>query len=718
MHGNGNHDVAIRYSGVTYYYLMDPNVPQSRNEPSQRRRAWRLGTDIDNCQANHIVDHLTTMVGLGGITRRAAPSSLKDYRLVPHKCHWPLLVVMFLSTGTALPDEHESTRWVSALDTNTVKRHGAWNASRFRFAAASHLQTTQDGAALELDFTGTAIAIRLGGHNVPAYGPVNHGSLVVSIDGVNVRKFSSLEVPREIVLARSLSVGRHRLRIRHTGTGRMTGCRIEGFRIWSTPKGELQFTVNGERNAFLVDVRAILRQGDEVVRTTLARNRLTGRCSVTGILPGDDYSLEIKAIGWQTTRVQSISIRAGKPTRLAPVFLHRDLSTIIHRFRFPALNRPAIRRPGDSFRARFLGFDASIDEIRLTRRAGPAVISRVLAFDEDKAAAYYYDREVIARLPKDIPPGAYDLTVKITGGRRTGVCRSPGSVHVIKQFPANPVFVTFGHLDTSAQYQAEYLQRLAVMTNLIAPDMVLNSNAVNPAYISGAMSHLDMPYVVNFGNHQFPGHESWYGDPVNMVDLGPQLSVLNFGHPWHVDTSKAESLLTTRSQTRTKVINAFESNAPRSLLNKHHIGMIHDAHGIGKKVMDIGSTPTRRIGKSNSISFRVVRFKDGSVATCTYDGHETAPYPFKREQTPPLRVVFSPANDGSHRAVTATITNDYVEAFPRGRLTFVLAAGNYEARQGTIEAAVRSDDGKYTVVTVRADIPSRQEVRVRVVRSE
>lgn len=636
-------------------------------------------------------------------------------RLVVTRFNWFLVAVLLAATANvASPEDHTSVRWLSALEQNIVKRDGDWSESRFRFAAASHLHTVHDGAALELDFEGTAIAVRLGPHNVSAYGPVSAGSLLVTIDGASRRQLSPLDAPREIVLARNLARGQHRLRFEHSGRDRMTGCRVEGFRVWSAPCGELQFTVNGEQNAYLVDVRTVLRRGDQIVRTTLSRNWLNGKCSLTGITPGNDYSLEIQAIGWQTARVDGISIQAGRPTRLSPVYLHRDDATIIHRFRFPALNRPAIRRPGEQFRARFLGFDASIDEIHLTRRVGPAVISRILDFNEDESAAYYYDREVIARLPEDVPPGAYDLTVNVTGGRRTGVCRSPRSVHVVNEYPTNPVFVTFGHLDTSAQYQAEYLKRLVTLTNLIAPDMVLNSNAVNPGYISGAMSFLDMPYMINFGNHQFPGHEAWYGNPVNIVDFGPDLSVLNFGHPWHDDRSQADSLLAARGQVSTKIINAFESNAPLSLLDSHSIRMIHDAHGIGKKVMDMGATPTRRIGKTNSESLRVVRFRNGRVESCTYNRHDTAPYPFGREQTPPLRVVFSPGNDGSQRDVTATVTNDYLEAFPRGRLTFVMPAGDYKTSHGRIESALLSDDRKYTVVTVRVDIPSRQAIRVHV----
>ena len=632
--------------------------------------------------------------------------------------------ILFLSTmftcATTLHDafgQKSVTRadstWVSALDQTRVERMGQWQETRFRYAAASHLLTNSDGAALECRFSRSGVVVRLGNHAVPAYGVPNLGSIAAAIDGEIRNTFVPQATPREVVIARGLDDGEHVLRVEHRAEADGTGCRIEGFYVLDRPTGDLQFIVSGEENAFLVDARAVLRQGDRIIRNVLVRNWLTGQCSLAGLPPGEGYSLELSAIGWNPARIDNISVEANKSSTITPVFLHRDEATRIVRFRFPALNQPAIRGPGQTFRARFLGFEATIDEVQLRRTVGPAVISRQIEFEEDEAAAYYYDREITVRLPHDIPPGVYDLSIKVAGGRRTGFCLSPRSVHVVQEYPVDPVLVTFGHLDTSGQYQAEYLERLVSMINLLAPDIVLNSNAVNPAYISGALSKLDMPYVINFGNHQFHGHEKWYGDSVGLVDFGPELCVLNFGHPWHVDRSKAASLLALRADCRHKIINAFEANAPIAWLDKHKVCMIHDAHGTGRKVMDMGATPTRRIGKVNAVSFRVVRFKDGSVTSCTYDGHETAPVPFGREQEPPLRVRYSPANDGNHRDVTATVTNEYVEDFPDCRVTFVMPQGDYVVDRGRIESSITSDDKKCTVVTVRTDVPAEGTVIVR-----
>jgi hypothetical protein len=596
--------------------------------------------------------------------------------------------------------------WISATDSKTVQRQGVWNEDRFRYAAASALATHEDGAALELGFEGTGIAIRLGANNVPAYGAPNLGTLIATVDGGKPMTFHPSSTPRELVLADRLKPGVHKVRVEHRlSKDGSSGCRIEGFRTWADRRGRLEFQLGGEENAFLVDARGVLRQGDRIVRDSLIRNWLTGQCSMTGLKPGR-HTLEIIAAGWQTRTVDGIVIQAGETTAVPPIFLQRDPATVITRFRFPALNRPAIRQSGQSFRARFLGFTTTIDDVTLSRRVGPAVISRELIFKEDAGAGHYYDREIIAQLPSDMPAGLYDLSVSISGGGRDGICRSPRSVHIVREWPRDPVAITFGHLDTSAQFQAEYLGRIADMANLSGADFVLQSTAVNPAYISGALSWLDIPYVVNFGNHQFHGHEKWYGNPVEIIDFGPNLAILNFGDLWHdtASVTKAHQLLTARPDVQMKIINAFESNAPTELLDQHQIRLIHDGHGLGQKVSNLGKTPTLRVGKVNSVSFRVVRFKNNRVQSATYNGHPTKPIPFARDAESPLRLTHSAPNDGTSNRITTTINNSLLDPWPNGRVTWVLPRGDYAVSGGRIESNVASDDGRFSVVTARVDI--------------
>ena len=619
-----------------------------------------------------------------------------------------------ITTWSSARADDELSTWIAATSTTQVKRIGDWRETGFRYSHAPHLETSTDGSALEVRFHGTGIVIRLANNAVPAYGSPNLGRILVRIDGGEPTIIEPRSESLEVTSARGLVNGEHTLHVAHRRRENGSGCRIEGFRVFDAPTGDLQFAINGEDDAFLVEARAIVTRGENVVRNTLVRNWLNGQCRLAGLPPGIDYTMKISATGWQSATVKDITIAENQATTLPAIYLSRDPAARSTRFRFPALNRPAIRKSTQSFRARFLGYRAEIDQVKLTRSVGPAVISRKLHFEEDKSAAFYYDREVVAHLPEDMPPGLYDLSVTTSRNGRSSIQYSPRSVHVVETFPTDPVLVTFGHLDTSSQYQAEYLERVATMANLIGPDLVLNSNAVNPAYISGVLAQLEMPSVVNFGNHRFYGHEKWYGDQVGIVDFGPDVCVLNFGHPWHTDRSKAESLLSARKSVACKIINAFEQNAPLEFIDRHRVRMIHDAHGTEARVMTRGATPTMRIGKVNAVSFRVVRFKDTHVASCTYDGHETDPIPFGREETPPLRSVITPANNGTHDSLLATVTNDYVDEFPNCRLTFVLPLGDFTVDRGRIESAIASDGGHYMVLTVRFDMPSQKTLNLRV----
>ena len=128
--------------------------------------------------------------------------------------------------------------------------------------------------------------------------------------------------------------------------------------------------------------------------------------------------------------------------------------------------------------------------------------------------------------------------------------------------------------------------------------------------------------------------------------------------------------------------------------------------------MDVGATPTRRIGKSNTISFRVVRFKENRVVSCTYDGHETAPVPFSRIEAAPVQSRFLAPNDGTHAHNTATVTNRLKDPFPNGRVTFVMPAGEYMVKNARVESRTESDDGRFVVLVTRVDIPALGQIRV------
>jgi hypothetical protein len=162
-----------------------------------------------------------------------------------------------------------SPTWIDATNDKQVIRIGDWRKTSFRYAHASHLQTSNPGAALEVRFQGTGIAIRLGNNAVPAYGIPNLGRILVLIDGGQPKIIEPRSDALEVVLARSLTRGEHHLRVEHQPRKDGNGCRIEGFRVFDSPTGDLQFTLNGEDNVFLVEARVIVTNGNRVIRNTL-----------------------------------------------------------------------------------------------------------------------------------------------------------------------------------------------------------------------------------------------------------------------------------------------------------------------------------------------------------------------------------------------------------------------------------------------------------------
>jgi hypothetical protein len=597
-------------------------------------------------------------------------------------------------------------RWHSVVDNQAVSCSGTWEKSSFRYSSVECLSTTEDGAELRFQFAGTGLAICLGGHSVPVYGQPNLGKLLVYLDGAFIRTLYPLEESEEVVIAGSLSGQQHELKIIHRIHGQQTGCRIAGFRLLEVNDGEISFTLNGEENSYLVDSRVILSHGNKEVRNVLARNWLTGQCSLTGIPAGDNYSLEVRASGWKTHYIEPIAVAAGHETELPPVYLKREERSGPRHVSFPLMGHPVNRLPGESFRVRLVTYGREILSFKLERRLGEAVISRTLAFIEDRDASFYYEVEGTVTLPRDMPRGLYDLIVETGNTDQPDICRSPQSVNVVKTGLQHPVFMTFGHLDTWGQEQAEYVERMVQLANVLAPDMVLISNEANPAYVSGALSKLQMPYMITFGNHQFGGDAKWFGENVDLIDFGPHICILNFGLPWHTDLSKAHAFMSRRTNTPMKVVNAFEYNAPiEEFLDKHRINLIHDAHGPGRKVMNMGSTPTLRVGKVNSSSFRIIRFQNNTVASCTYMGDKEKPIPFDRFETPPLEVIYK------HDATE--IANRLNETFPQCRLCFVVPPGQYMPDIGVLESQIASDDGNSCVITVRVDIPALSKMNVR-----
>ncbi len=217
--------------------------------------------------------------------------------------------------------------WMPAVDTTKVKTKGIWQRTTFRYAAQEHLLTHDEGAVLEIDFVGTGLVLRLSGHAVPSFGRMNLGVLEVSIDGTSAPALHLSETPREIMLARDLPLGKHRVQLTHRRSTAGTGCRIEGVYVLQDQTGELAFEVNGEKNSHLVDLRAVLMHQGKVIRNTLVRNWLNGRCRLAGLPPGENYTLHLTASGWEPHTESGIEIIGSSEVTLPPIYLKREART-------------------------------------------------------------------------------------------------------------------------------------------------------------------------------------------------------------------------------------------------------------------------------------------------------------------------------------------------------------------------------------------------------
>jgi len=598
--------------------------------------------------------------------------------------------------------------FIPVADSERVVRSEGWaqggggkdGGSRNRYYWPLHVRTKTPGATLTLDFQGHGVAAVFHTPRVRAYGSTwKNGGIRTRVDDAAPVDFIHDQEALEVVLADGLKPGPHRLVFEHLENG----CTLMGFRVFHRSVGHIEGVIKSEHPDYLFDVRLSVWRGDQLIRTGLHRNWLSQRFRITGLPPGNDYQLSAEAIGW-TGQVQSgVAVEEGKTTKLAEIKLKASPSAKRSSIEWPALGYQAIRCPSEVVAVQVA--DGNWRQARLIRPVGESHISRIAPITQDESGRPTFT------VPSDTPPGVYDLEL-LTSDAANPPTRSPRSVVVRAKHAAGDVrILTWGHTDTWGQLQGEFECALAQVANTVGPDLVLVSNSVNPAVIAGAMSRLEAPYLINFGNHRLRGHEQWYGDQVGLVDLGPEFAVFNFGPLWKEDTTELETLMRSRKAAPGKILNTLESDVPRDLLVRHDIRLMHDAHGwLKPKVLQLPETPTMRVGKQTASSFRFVTMKKYRVT----DVSEPLEVPrVINPQTawtpdPPLRVEHQPSpNKHTHRAV---IINDLPRAVPQARVVFLVRPGQWRAEGGAIESQSVTDDKQWQEIIVRADAPERSSI--------
>jgi hypothetical protein len=116
-------------------------------------------------------------------------------------------------------------------------------------------------------------------------------------------------------------------------------------------------------------------------------------------------------------------------------------------------------------------------------------------------------------------------------------------------------------------------------------------------------------------------------------------------------------------------------------------------------------------------AYRLVRVSNNQIGSYTYNGSGTASM-----TAGSLNLSYANANTGTATTNVATIVNNFYEHFEHGQVKFIMKAGTYgvTASTGTpvITQSVNSDDGQYTIVYVKYDIPSRTTSTVTIAPNE
>ena len=613
---------------------------------------------------------------------------------------------------------------IIACDAEGIERKGNWDILEFPCTTGRKVLMTCDvGASLRMDFTGAFLSLLLPPtwqNPGPHYGIMKEAhrggdvipvetAIDVKVDDLDPLRIPILTSPLEIVVFRGAESDRHTVTI--TPVLRNGGIvAVEAFRVLARPVGSLRFRVFGEESYSFNDMRLEARRDGELVQSRIARNARSGECVITGLEEGA-YSIRMFAHGWQPLVMDGMEMTDGADVEVGDRYIRRsprarscEIGVIC-----PGRGRAVTALPGQEFE--ILCRTQKGDTFRSAELTSEHMcIPLTFEAESDDGPRYDAYFSVRVRLPDELPEDLYDLNVQFDNWADPAV--TPQSVSVRRDYPDEFYLVTFGHTNTWGQDNAEYIERMVEVINVINPLMVLISNEVNWAYLSGVLGSLRVPYCITTGNHGYPDFERFFGPCISAVDTGA-IRVVNFGYTWDGPWQAVRELFEQRPAATVRIINAFESDAPvAELLDSCNVNLLHEAHGMGSKIEQFGRTPTWRAGKSNAESFRLVRFRGGNVISATYRGGEVDPIPFSRGQPSPLRVDYLSGPDDGCTTACAAIENDWDERFENARLCFRMARGEYTAIGGRIVQQFNANRHPGTVVDVAVDIPARGSLQV------
>ncbi|MCP4543030.1 MAG: hypothetical protein GY832_38430, partial [Chloroflexi bacterium] len=638
---------------------------------------------------------------------------------------------------------NDYSTFVEAEDTDRVSYSGSWSTYWCYHCSDDHYRrSTQIDATASFTFSGTSISVVF----ISNY---HAGIADISIDGVpypSVNLFnnaaSSGKDPVEYIIATHLVSDQHTIQVRVTGEegfafwgGYDARIGIDGFRYGDFPFGTLRGRVldpDGDGiNGAWVEISSELD-------THTVYAAYDGIFGLSGLQSGV-YTVTAHSDNYVSQTVNDVIVQQDVETTGVDITLPEAASHArFGRIYSPHSNAPAIRRVGETFQINVKENHDAANWMAALLTPYNTVPLSFLEATYDPITSW----TLTATIPVSAPEELYDLTISSTFGTDT----QARAVQVVSQYDDPFYFVVLGDPQAATIEPGQLTFRQTVdEINLINPALVLvvgdlvehRTASEFEAYLE-AINRLQVPVYSVAGNHdvgsvggipslalwkQYIGRRSFDFDYGDYHFLGFDNSMLHTMDPDVVDAGEyfAEQVAQVQadlaahqdSLLRFLVLHITTNSGfsgdslpewKPQWMDDLHTNMVLGGHAWSDRVEVDGDTPVHWVETGDVIRelYRLVRIENGQVMTHTYDGSAEDSIPSNL-----LHFSFSPANDGSHSTMTATIENQLQEHFEQSLLRFVMPRHNcYETDSGAITQMVDSDDGQVSVVYVTLDVPA------------
>jgi hypothetical protein len=561
----------------------------------------------------------------------------------------------------------------------------------------------------------------------PRYGSFIEAHFRYRIDGDPWTQVAIVDSPNQLVLGENLGDGAHQVEIetvRHI-----------------VPLAELLFSeepVCGIRGSItsnsytglLTDVRIDTFAGEQLLRSDYVRNPVSAKFTLLDLKPGT-YRFRLTAAGWRAQELGPVELTAGTPVDLGVIVLEpgRTLGAyagpiamsspcgvgktlnVVPQSTFSCKLKSGVKRvelvsPHRCVELKIDPCEQGGDRWSLLTFQVPVETPHDLY-----SLRLYYDYGIYCDVN-----GTDSAHPSLYGGLDFSL-ELPQAVCVRDVLPEEFFIAGMGHTNTWGQQNSEYLARVAEMVQLAGARNFLLANEVNPAYISGALSDLRIPYLVTPGNHTVSHWDHFWGKYPFAVDDGP-LRIVAFhdipNHSW----DEAMQLVSEQDNATNRVILAWEGFAPLNQIIENKVNLLFGGHSVKRHpLQDSFPAGAMRLRALGSETVRWIPMTPEGIDSRYPDPDDIPLLRVPREGPLPLRVEYSRPNDGTADALSARIINEFEQPFPQARLRFILranGAGNCVVSGGDCLQSFISDDKTRRIVDVSAAVPARSEIIVKV----